>query len=416
MPTFYAGDELGQTKRIRWTSPDQSLVETIFEREGAKSAMQVMDLRSGMLLTGFADGNASLFSLQDSESGKPTLIQEWKESRLRSQHRYIRATINEKGAYTCTSSGHVRFVPLAKNIGETEETIPSQVTSIPTRLCDFRLSPSGNSFAYGGEEVDLSVWDVDTAFTARGSPAETTVAGQKRKSKSSDLLPGELWRAKNVPNDFLNLRQPVHITSLLYLRETTSGSNHLATGTYSGSVRSYDTRAGKRPVTDWKSLAQKGGIKLMEKGHREHELFIADMGSELAAVDLRNGRKLYTYKGLSGSISAIALTSSRLLASTSLDRLLRIHTTTDLPLKDGGAVEEKGQILDQTFLKSIPTVICWDGEVNSGDDLVSQRRDDGEADDDIWTNMPAIEEGSDLETTGKHSKRRKASHVPGSDQ
>lgn len=176
-----------------------------------------------------------------------------------------------RGAYTCTSSGHVRFTPFTTP-GETEESAPSQVASVPTRLCDFRLSPSGSSFSYGGEEVDLSVWDVEAAFSARSTPSDSAAAGQKRKNKATDLLPGETWRAKNVPNDHLNLRQPIHITSLVYLREGANGQHNLATGTYSGSVRSYDTRAGKRPVTDWKSMTQKGGVKLMEKGFREQSV------------------------------------------------------------------------------------------------------------------------------------------------
>lgn len=49
MACFYVGDELGQTKRIRWVSTEQSSTETIIERENIKSAMQVMDVKAGMV-------------------------------------------------------------------------------------------------------------------------------------------------------------------------------------------------------------------------------------------------------------------------------------------------------------------------------------------------------------------------------
>lgn len=74
--------------------------------------------------------------------------------------------------------------------------------SLPMRLCDFQLSPDHKSFAYGGDEVDLSVWDVERAFSAE--PIALTSYGtenpptKRKKPSSSDLLPGELWRAKNV--------------------------------------------------------------------------------------------------------------------------------------------------------------------------------------------------------------------------
>ena len=64
---------------------------------------------------------------------------------------------------------------------------------IPTRLNDWRLSSTEEFFAYGGYEVDLSVWDAERAFSA-DTPA---FAGQKR-SHNDALLSAEIWRAKNV--------------------------------------------------------------------------------------------------------------------------------------------------------------------------------------------------------------------------
>lgn len=133
------------------------------------------------------------------------------------------------------------------------------------------------------------MWDTEKAFT---KPLESTgdanVEAKKRK-RNDTLLHGEIWRAKNVcatfllikhptypyfsnqvPNDGLGLRQPVHITSLTYLSQTASSSqHHLLTGTSLGDVRRYDTRAARRPVVEWKGVGKLGGIKKVEKGFAE---------------------------------------------------------------------------------------------------------------------------------------------------
>ena len=158
------------------------------------------------------------------------------------------------------------------------------------RLCSWRLSPSSETFAYGGNEVDLSVWDTERAFATTDDASQTDDAqppsGGKKRKRGGDLLPAEVWRAKNVgkpllyyrsvshlisqlPNDPLSLRQPIHITSLTYLQKSSSQSNHLATGTETGDVRRYDTRAAKRPVANWKGIAKVGGIKTVEAGLHE---------------------------------------------------------------------------------------------------------------------------------------------------
>lgn len=74
-----------------------------------------------------------------------------------------------------------------------------------------------------------------------------------------------------VPNDSLNLRQPVHVTSLSYLSSPIQGpsTTHLIAGTNDGHVRRYDSRAARRPVTDWRSIAKAGAVKAIEDGHAE---------------------------------------------------------------------------------------------------------------------------------------------------
>ena len=81
-----------------------------------------------------------------------------------------------------------------EKVGESSPS--SRITALPTRLRDWKLSMDGTKFAYGGDEVEVSLWDAELAFQAlRG--AEEGQPGKKRK-KGATLFPAELWRAKNV--------------------------------------------------------------------------------------------------------------------------------------------------------------------------------------------------------------------------
>ena len=68
------------------------------------------------------------------------------------------------------------------------------------RLRDLKMSSSGENFAYGGDEVDLSVWNTERALSGPSVPSlsDTAHGGQKRKKSKPMLLNGEVWRAKNV--------------------------------------------------------------------------------------------------------------------------------------------------------------------------------------------------------------------------
>lgn len=79
--------------------------------------------------------------------------------------------------------------------------LDSQLASLPMRLTEWRLSSSTETFAYAGDEVEVSVWNTERAFTEAGPSNEATSSatdGQKKRKRSEQLLPGEIWRAKNV--------------------------------------------------------------------------------------------------------------------------------------------------------------------------------------------------------------------------
>ena len=146
------------------------------------------------------------------------------------------------------------------------------------------MSDTRETFAYGGDEVDLSVWSAELAWQPQPESSTLPGSSSKKRKRGDDLFPAEIWRARNVrdslhpwypansssqvPNDNLGLRQPVRITSLTYLSPSSSG-HHLLTGTQFGDLRRYDTRTARRPVSNWKGVGKVGGVRLVEKGFSE---------------------------------------------------------------------------------------------------------------------------------------------------
>ncbi|KEP54412.1 hypothetical protein V565_018140 [Rhizoctonia solani 123E] len=288
--------------------------------------------------------------------------------------------VEKKGWLTCTNNGRLRLSHSFTKPTDSGTPI-DLVASLPMRLNDIRLSSSYSSLAYGGEEVDLSVWDIERTFSDK--PQSTDEAGKKRKKGKNELMYAEVWRAKQLPNDSLSLRQPVHITSLSFIKSsgiTNEQSCHIITGNKNGALRRFDTRAARRPVANWENIAKIGGIRNVEPGRNEYELFVSDNGSSLSSVDVRNGKICYSYKGLPSAVTSFTSISKSYLASVSLDRVFRLHTVYSPPPQANAQQIKKGAVIGQEFLKSTPIVAAWDG-------FESEVAVAGGDEEDVWEGM-----------------------------
>ncbi|KAI9446233.1 hypothetical protein H4582DRAFT_2107980 [Lactarius indigo] len=400
MPRFFSGDELGNIKALTYLPASKAdskvTVVTLYDgsSKGKRRAVQKIavstsptdgQLKSSRIAC--ADGSASVSQL------KPDgleLLREWTEPRLTSGQKYIGLVAADAGVYSSTSNGALRLTPLGEHDAE------SQTAFLPMRLCEWRLAPDGKTFSYGGDEVELSVWDLEAAFAPKQPTPQPE--GTKKRKRGNDLLPGELWRAKNVANDSLSLRQPVHNTCISYL----STPQHLVAGTQRGNVRRYDTRAARKPVAEWKQICKGNGIGAVAKGHNDH----------LFAVDARNGRVVYGYKGIAGAVTSMAPSPTG-LASTALDRYARVHSTYPPPAEAGQPQHNKGTVLEKVYMKSIPTCVVWD-EV-AGEDADhhgdGMRQDGAEADSedsdaDVWESMQVAEDSGDEGEPQVHRRRK----------
>ncbi|KAG1756299.1 uncharacterized protein EDB91DRAFT_1091781 [Suillus paluster] len=363
MPRFLVGDELGNIKSVQYNpvlqEESQPVLNTLHDGTdtGRRKGIQKLALNVGektLLSAAHANGAVSIFSLE--EDNRLELLQEWKETRIKTDQSFI----------GLAASGGTITVELAINL------LPYRPDS-----ADWRLSHDHQTFAYGGDEVEVSLWDTERAFASpsESSARDTPVNGSKKRKQGDALFPGEVWRAKNVQNDYLGLRQPVHNTCLTYLSPSTSASQqHLLAGTRLGDMRRYDTRAGRRPVAVFKGIGKVGGVKTIEKGFSEHEAFVSDHWLKCA------------YQGTAVSLTA----SPSHLASASIDRYIRIHSVVPLPDKVGQHPDKKGTVLERVFVTTIPTVVVWDQE----QDAVPVNDDEQEGED-IWEGMKNVGEGDE---------------------
>ena len=79
-----------------------------------------------------------------------------------------------------------------------DDTPSHQLAILPTHLRAWRQSSNEETFAYGGDEVDLSLWSTEKAFSPVQKEMSSTLPLSKKRKRGNELLSGEIWRARNV--------------------------------------------------------------------------------------------------------------------------------------------------------------------------------------------------------------------------
>lgn len=145
--------------------------------------------------------------------------------------------------------------------------------------------------AVGGREHELSIWNLDT---------------NERQ-----------WRARNVPNDKLDMRRPVWVGAVRFITDHT-----LLIGTKYKQLRIYDSRAQRRPVSEVDNVTEHAVRQLLLRSHET--ALVADIAGAVLSFDLRQLRLLARHVGPAGSIRGLARhpTVDTLFAAVGLDREL----------------------------------------------------------------------------------------------
>lgn len=186
----------------------------------------------------------------------------------------------------------------------------------------------GAVLAAGGRENDLKTWDVNTAQCT--------------------------WKAKNLPHDFLDMRQPVWISSLRSLVPETENDGgdvlqQIVAGTAHRQVRLYDARASKRPTHSVD--ADEHGVTTMAVAPGGREVVVADTAGLVRVLDLRKMKWGRRFSGPAGSVRGLAFHPTLpVLACVGLDRVARVY--------DYKSKEQTFQV----YLKQRLNAVLFDGE------------------------------------------------------
>ncbi|XP_067649377.1 WD repeat-containing protein 74-like [Haliotis asinina] len=212
----------------------------------------------------------------------------------------------------------------------------------------------------GGKENELKLWDL------------------QRHSEP-------VFKAKNVKNDWLNLRVPVWVMGVKFL----PGSDKVVTSTGHHQVRVYDPQSSqRRPVLDIE-VDEYPLTAISLRHDQDNQVLVGNTQGKMALVDLRNGKVMQVYKGFAGGIRDIKCHPSKsLVASCGLDRHLRIH---DIDSKE---------MVNKLYLKSRLNCLLFsskEGENVSGSKSeVQEIEADAESgiesdDEDVWENLEQVQ-------------------------
>ncbi|RMX58556.1 hypothetical protein pdam_00020103 [Pocillopora damicornis] len=231
-------------------------------------------------------------------------------------------------------------------------------------------------------------------------PSQVGTGGQKNDLKLWDLnRPGEpTFRAKNVPNDFLDLQVPIWVCDLGFLPSQGSHSK-VVVGTGYHQVRLYDTKAQRRPVLSFDF--GESPISALAVTDDENVVIVGNTVGTMGSIDLRKGQLKGHFKGFAGGIRCIScLDKQQMVVSCGLDKFLRVHHL------------HKRKLLHKIYLKSVLNCLLISAKeiekqntkhTDRGDtaDLLKRsseraaRGEDSEdEDDDIWDKMEVVTTGS----------------------
>mmetsp|Transcript_24315 Transcript_24315/g.75985 ORF Transcript_24315/g.75985 Transcript_24315/m.75985 type:complete len:336 (+) Transcript_24315:35-1042(+) len=156
---------------------------------------------------------------------------------------------------------------------------------------------SNELVAVGGREHELSIWNLESA---------------ERQ-----------WRARNVPNDSLDMRRPVWVSAARFVTETT-----LAVGTMYKQLRLYDARARRRPVAALDDATEHGVRDLITLSH--DKVLLGDIAGAVLTFDLKNLKLLARHVGPAGAVRGLAKhpTVDTSFAAVGLDRHCHVWDAT----------------------------------------------------------------------------------------
>jgi ribosome biogenesis protein NSA1 len=292
----------------------------------------------------------------------------------------------ERGVLTCAEDGTVSLFDRSKDL----EPVLQFDTQSPVNRMRAGGSSQATCIATGGKEHDVHVWDTET---------------QQIK-----------FRAKNVPHDTIELRVPIWVKDMQFLKSASDSAFKIVTGTAYGEVRLYDSSAKRRPVHDIN--VGEYPVTTMCLTPDETSVIIGDTIGTLSCYDMRTWQVKGRYIGPAGSITDVECHPVLpFVGAVSLDRSLHVYhidiqrepiykaylkqrltcmafgSEGQVVVKKPGAVEEEEEEEEESDGEEYEGLDAGDGMSTSDDDNFSDDEndsmDDGDEDDmEFMTSKP----------------------------
>ncbi|KAG0340870.1 WD repeat-containing protein 74 [Podila horticola] len=312
---------------------------------------------------------------------------------------------NSESIITCTNTGTLTV----QNIQDRSKT---STLSVGNDICKMRVHPREHHVvATAGKEQELTIWDMSVLLKGPETPkkgkgkkeVKAPVEEKKAPHKSKEILAsGQIFKAKNVKNDHLDLRVPVWNTDLQFLNQF--DITRIAVGTRHHQIRVYDTKGARRPAVD----AEVGTMPVvaLANGKDASEVVFSDTVTNVYSVDTLTGDILGQYKGFTGVATALATftpfedSTTTHLVTVAMDRCLRVHE-----------MDKTRKLLHKVYLKQRMTAVVvgeftpYEAPEDEDETGLRARKTSGgsddENDDDLWESMGKLED--------KKLKKRKIS-------
>ncbi|XP_060110341.1 WD repeat-containing protein 74 isoform X2 [Heteronotia binoei] len=338
----WVGSETGILKGIdlqKKQATNYKFGNTVLSRHEAVTALCWGDPYESEIYVGCLDGSVKLFS---TEKGKFTESRDCHEG----EGPFCGLAMLDGSLITCVQSG------LLKVWRDT----PSENVEIQVGpgVCRMRQNPEQlHHMATGGKENCLKVWDLH-------QPQEP------------------IFRAKNVRNDWLDLRVPIWDRDMQFL----PGSEKIVTCTGYHQVRLYDPSSPqRRPVLE--ATFGEYPLTALSLTPDANAVVVGSSRGDVAVIDLRQGRLVKCLKGFAGSIRAIQCHPALpLVASCGLDRFLRVHSLHHKRLEHKVYLKSRLNCLLLTSREK------WEG-LDSSAELQSDVKEEDEVDE-IWNSMEVV--------------------------
>nr|XP_039273354.1 WD repeat-containing protein 74-like [Styela clava] len=242
---------------------------------------------SSKIYTGHKCGTIRQFDYNTGQFNPPIPIPEFDTS----SDELVRIYKHDESFVTCTTKGN--FL-VWKNQENTSGII--QNSNLGPNIHDVVFNKDKSKFASGGKENALKVFD-------------------------SESLENPIFKAKNVPHDWLQLRVPIWVTGIRFFEN----SSKIVTCTGKSQVRLYDTAAEqRRPVIEMKF--DEYPLTAVSLTHNENQVIAGNTRGMVGMFDLRKKGLVRSFKGLAGGVRCLECHPTLdYIASCGLDRFLRIH-------------------------------------------------------------------------------------------